>query len=509
MALESGTKLGHYEITDQIGKGGMGEVYRARDTKLGREVAIKVLPSEFSQDAERLTRLEREARLLASLNHPNIASIHGLEQSDDTRLLVLELVEGDTLADRLKRGAIPVEESLKLALQIAEAVEAAHEKGVIHRDLKPANIKITPEGRVKVLDFGLAKAFTGDQADVNLSNSPTLSMQATEAGIVLGTAAYMSPEQAEGETADSRSDVWSFGVILFEMLTGRQTFDGKSVARVLAAVLNSEPHWTSLPSNLHPRVRALLDRLLEKDRKDRLSSISDARVEIQRILADPLGVVVHLETGSSARQSSWRWAAAAILVGALAGLGGWFLKPAPLVQRLVSRSDYELPEGVAFKNSGSTYDRSMNWTHVWSQAPRATSRTRSSRRIASGSVSGGGTARSSDSPSAEGRRSRSLQDLWVIHTASAGVRTRGYCSSRTVTSTAWRPTAGLRNSSSKPRTENSSLNLTVCPTGESCTRPPRATIGIRLGSSCNRSTRRANGMSSGTAWTPDMSRPDI
>ena len=237
MALESGTRLSHYEITDQIGKGGMGEVYRARDTKLGREVAIKVLPAEFSQDSERLTRLEREARMLAALNHPKIAAIHGLKESNDTRFLVLELVEGDTLAEGLQRGPIPVEDALKLALQIAEALEAAHEKGVIHRDLKPANIKITPEGRVKVLDFGLARALVGEQADVNLSNSPTLSMQATQAGVILGTAAYMSPEQASGEVADHRADVWAFGVVLFEMLTGRQVFTGKTASHVTGAVL--------------------------------------------------------------------------------------------------------------------------------------------------------------------------------------------------------------------------------------------------------------------------------
>jgi eukaryotic-like serine/threonine-protein kinase len=214
-----GRILGNFEITAQIGKGGMGEVYQAKDRKLGRDVAIKVLPEEFSKDIDRIGRFQREAKVLASLNHPNIAAIYWLEESGGIQFLVLELVEGETLADQLKRGPIPVEESLKLALQIAEALEAAHEKGVIHRDLKPANIKVTPDGKVKVLDFGLAKAFAGEQAELNLSNSPTLSNMATQQGVILGTAAYMSPEQARGKPIDKRADIWAFGVVLFEMLT--------------------------------------------------------------------------------------------------------------------------------------------------------------------------------------------------------------------------------------------------------------------------------------------------
>jgi serine/threonine-protein kinase len=222
-----GKTLGHYEITSQLGKGGMGEVFQAKDQKLGRDVAIKVLPDEFAKDTDRIARFQREAKLLASLNHPNIAAIYGLEESEGTNFLVLELVEGDTLADRIKAGPVPVEEALKLALQIAEALEAAHEKGVIHRDLKPANIKVTPDGKVKILDFGLAKAFAGEQADLNLSNSPTLtysptlSEMATQQGVILGTAAYMSPEQARGKSVDKRADIWAFGCVLFEMLTGR------------------------------------------------------------------------------------------------------------------------------------------------------------------------------------------------------------------------------------------------------------------------------------------------
>ncbi len=273
--MESGTKLLHYEISTLLGKGGMGEVWRAKDTKLGREVAIKTLPEEFARDADRLARFERKAKLLASLNHPNIAAIHGFEEDNGTHFLVLELVEGDTLADRVKRGAVPVEESLKLALQIAEALEAAHEKGVIHRDLKPANIKVTPDDKVKVLDFGLAKAFEGEAVDANLSQSPTLSMAATQQGIILGTAAYMSPEQASGSPTDKRADIWSFGVVLFEMLTGRQMFTGKTVSHILADVLRAEPEWSSLPANLHPRLRMLLERCLEKEAKDRCCTSSE------------------------------------------------------------------------------------------------------------------------------------------------------------------------------------------------------------------------------------------
>ena len=346
-----GKTLGHYEITDKLGQGGMGSVWLAQDSKLGRQVAIKTLPEEFAQDEERLARFECEAKLLASLNHPNIATIHGLEEHEGTRFLVLELVEGDTLADRLKRGAIPVEESLKLALQIAEALEAAHEKGVIHRDLKPANIKVTPDGKIKVLDFGLAKAFAGDGSDVNLSQSPTLSMAATQKGIILGTAAYMSPEQASGETTDKRSDIWSFGVVLFEMLTGRQTFDGKTVSHVLADVLRAEPAWNSLPPDLHPRLRLLLERCLEKEAKDRLSGISDARVDIQRVLDDPAGELVQ-PGGKLARlptQSKLPWVANFVLGALIAGVAVWTLRPAP-EPGVVGRFAWDLPETQILEN---------------------------------------------------------------------------------------------------------------------------------------------------------------
>jgi serine/threonine-protein kinase len=329
-----GTRLAHYEVTSHLGTGGMGEVYRATDSKLGRSVAIKLLPEAFSRDADRAARFEREARVLASLNHPNIAAIYGLEESETKRFLVMELVEGDTLADRLQRGPIPVEESLKLALQIARALESAHEKGVIHRDIKPANIKVTADGKVKVLDFGLAKAFTPSEQDINLSNSPTMSMTsmaATQQGIIMGTAGYMSPEQASGESADKRADIWAFGVVLFEMLSGRRMFAGKTVAHILADILKAEPDWNSLPANLHPRLRLLLERCLEKEPQDRYHDIADARVDIERVLSDPQGVFVRPETvGTTARAgiSPFVWiitAAVAVMAGAL----GWFLHPQP------------------------------------------------------------------------------------------------------------------------------------------------------------------------------------
>src|SRR5713226_1216548 len=224
MALTSGTRLGPYEILSAIGGGGMGEVYQAHDTKLGRDVAIKVLPEAFAHDADRLSRFQREAKMLASLNHPNIATIHGLEQSGDTSYLVMELVSGETLAERVKAGPLGIEEALKIAVQIAEALEAAHEKGIIHRDLKPANVKVTPEGKLKVLDFGLAKAFAGDTAK-DLSHAVTLTAMGTEEGRILGTPAYMSPEQARGKSVDKRTDIWAFGCVLYELLTGKAAFD--------------------------------------------------------------------------------------------------------------------------------------------------------------------------------------------------------------------------------------------------------------------------------------------
>jgi serine/threonine protein kinase len=327
-----GKTLGHYEIAAPLGRGGMGEVYQAKDRKLGRDVAIKVLPEEFAGDADRVARFEREAKLLASLNHPNIAAIYGLEESDGTDFLVLELVEGETLADRLKGGPIPVEEALKLALQIADALEAAHDKGVIHRDLKPANIKVTPDGKAKVLDFGLAKAYAGDREEVNLSNSPTLTLSdaATQQGVILGTAAYMPPEQARGKAVDKRADIWSFGCVLYEMLTGRVAFQGEDASEILASVIKGDVRLDLLPINLHPRVREAVIRCLQRDLNRRYSSITDARYEIEQAQADPKGLLVQPFTaGKSKTRGRLRvWVAVAIVLTAIiAGVAVWNLKP--------------------------------------------------------------------------------------------------------------------------------------------------------------------------------------
>jgi Tol biopolymer transport system component len=288
MPISTGTRLGSYELLAQIGAGGMGEVYKAHDTKLGRDVAIKILPEAFAHDPERLSRFQREAKMLASLNHPNIATIHELEQSNGTSYLVMELVSGETLAERVKReGPVPIEEALKIAVQIAEALEAAHEKGIIHRDLKPANVKVTPEGKVKVLDFGLAKAFAGEEFSNDPSNSPTVSRAATMQGVILGTAGYMSPEQARGKAVDKRTDIWAFGCVLYELLTGKQTFQGEDITEILAAVVKSEPDWTALPASISSSIRVLLQRCLRKDRRQRISDASDVRIEIEDAIAAP------------------------------------------------------------------------------------------------------------------------------------------------------------------------------------------------------------------------------
>ncbi len=285
MGIAAGSKLGQYEIRGELGAGGMGEVYRARDPRLGREVALKVLPEAFAADAQRLGRLEREAKVLASLNHPNIGSIYGFEDSSGVHALVMELVEGPTLAERIAQGKIPVDEALPIAKQIAEGLEYAHERGVVHRDLKPANVKITPDSAVKILDFGLARALEGDPAALDISTSPTLSRMATQAGMILGTAAYMSPEQAKGKTVDRRTDIWGFGCVFFEMLSGKKPFDGETVTDVLAAVVRGEPEWELLPANTPPSVRNLLQRCLKKEVKQRLQAIGDARIVIEETIS--------------------------------------------------------------------------------------------------------------------------------------------------------------------------------------------------------------------------------
>ena len=354
--LTIGQTLAHYKIKSQLGKGGMGEVYRAHDGKLGRDVAIKTLPPEFARDPDRVARFNREAKVLASLNHPNIAAIYGLEESGGTNFLVLELAEGQTLADRIKAGPIPIEESLKLALQIAEALEAAHEKGVIHRDLKPANIKVSPEGKVKVLDFGLAKAYAGEAAEVNLSNSPTLSDIATQQGIILGTAAYMSPEQARGKPVDRRTDIWAFGCVLFEMLTGQAAFQGEDVTEVLASVVKGGANLDLLPANLHPRAREVISRCLQKDLRRRYQGIADASYEIEQALANPGGILAQ-PVNSTASKRKLRlglpWVAAIILLTTiLSGMMVWKFKPPEL--RGATRFEYSLPEGQQFTNTAGT-----------------------------------------------------------------------------------------------------------------------------------------------------------
>jgi len=287
MPLAIGARLGGYEIVSPLGTGGMGEVYRARDTKLNRDVALKVLPEAFTLDPDRLARFKREAQVLAALNHPHIGAIYGLEESGAVQALVLELVDGPTLADRLQRGALRVEEALPLACQMAEALETAHEQGIVHRDLKPANIKVTADNKVKVLDFGLAKAIEKSPASETVANSPTLSVLATQAGVIMGTAAYMSPEQAKGVETDRRSDIFSFGVVLYEMLTARQPFHGETAAEIMASVLIRDADLDALPANLHPRIRELITRCLDKQPKKRWQAMGDLRLELESLIANP------------------------------------------------------------------------------------------------------------------------------------------------------------------------------------------------------------------------------
>jgi len=287
MALTTGTKLGPYEVVAPLGAGGMGEVYRARDTKLGRDVALKLLPPLFTADADRVARFEREARLLASLNHPHIGAIYGFEDAGDMPALVLELVEGDTLYDRVRRGPLPLSDALAFAQQIADALDAAHRAAIIHRDLKPSNIKITPDGVVKVLDFGLAKALAAEGSGLDLSKSATMTADRTIVGAVLGTAAYMSPEQARGLPIDKRTDIWAFGCVLFDMLTGTSAFGRETVTDTIAAVVGAEPEWKALPADTPDSIRRLLMRCLQKDARRRLHDIADARIELEDTMATP------------------------------------------------------------------------------------------------------------------------------------------------------------------------------------------------------------------------------
>jgi serine/threonine protein kinase/Tol biopolymer transport system component len=344
----AGQRLGVYQIVDLLGVGGMGEVYRARDTKLGRDVAVKVLPRLFSADPERLTRFEREARLLASLNHPHIAAIYGFEETAGVHALVLELVEGPTLAERLRRGPLPLAEAVRIARQIADALEAAHERGVVHRDLKPQNIKVKPDGTVKVLDFGLAKATMAAANDSDGSPESTAPLDGTREGVILGTTGYMSPEQSRGQPLDKRTDIWAFGCVFYEMLTGRLLFAGETISDTLAAVLKQEPDWQALPADTPQGIRSLLRRCLKKDPVDRLHDIADARIEIQEAIAEPAAIT---PTGP-ARRAAARWtrlipwvvAAGAVAMTLMVVLQGTRRTGSPASS--VTRLDLDLPAGV-------------------------------------------------------------------------------------------------------------------------------------------------------------------
>ena len=329
-----GKTLGHYEILEPLGAGGMGEVYRARDTKLERDVAIKVLPEGLADDPDRLARLEREAKLLAALNHPHIATIHSLEEQEGSRFLVLELIKGKSLEEHLAAGPLGFDKALEVCKQIAAALEAAHGEGIIHRDLKPANVLITPDGRAKVLDFGLAKSFESTETDADLTRSPTVNVAATQTGVILGTAPYMSPEQVRGTVLDTRTDIWSFGCVLYEVLTGERAFGRETIADTLAAVIEAEPDWDRLPLDTPRALWALIERCVRKDRDRRLRDIGDARIEIEDALsgasmsmpasADGTVVPGAEPSGAMGRQIPLAWAAmAVVVVAAAASLAGW------------------------------------------------------------------------------------------------------------------------------------------------------------------------------------------
>ncbi len=334
-----GKTLSHYKVIEKIGSGGFGDVYRAEDTTLKREVAIKVLPEQFTEDPQRLARFEREAQILAQLNHPNIAAIYGLEEADGVRFLALELVPGETLAERVAKGPVPVKEALEVCRQIAEGVEAAHEKGVIHRDLKPANVKVTPEGKVKILDFGLAKAFEEEIPAADISQSPTLTEEMTRAGVILGTAAYMSPEQARGKPVDKRADLFAFGCVLYELLTGKRAFGGETVTDVLAKVLEAEPDWNALPRVLPSTIRFLMSRCLQKDPGRRLQHIDGARILIDEALTgDTMASEIGL--GGAIQPPLWKRAipwGMAVVLAVTTGLVVWSLTR-PATQLLAPQS---------------------------------------------------------------------------------------------------------------------------------------------------------------------------
>ena len=365
MALSVGDRFGPYEVVGALGAGGMGQVYRAHDSRLGRDVALKILSDLVARDPERIARFEREARALASLSHPNIAGIHGLEDSGGVQALVLELVEGPTLADRLVHGPMPVDEALAVARQIADALEAAHDVGIIHRDLKPANIKLRPDGTVKVLDFGLAKAIAaahdgrsdgpGRIGSAGISHSPTITgpIGVTGVGVLLGTAAYMPPEQARGKPVDKRADIWAFGCVLFEMLTGKRCFDRRSVSLILAEVIKSEPDWKALPAAVSPAVRSTLKQCLQKDPKTRARDIGDVRLALDGAFSSP---ATHVHDRPSLIRRPWARIAVTGVVGiALGAIGAavtmWGPRPGPVTTPPVNRFTITLPAGSRFREN--------------------------------------------------------------------------------------------------------------------------------------------------------------
>jgi eukaryotic-like serine/threonine-protein kinase len=367
MSLIPGTRLGPYEILAAIGAGGMGEVYRAKDAKLNRDVALKILPAAFTSDADRLARFRREAQVLASLNHPHIAAIYGFEDSGATHALVMELVEGEDLSAHISRGAMPLAECLPIAKQIADALEAAHEKGIIHRDLKPANIKVRADGTVKVLDFGLAKAMDpAGASSADAINSPTRTGRATQMGMIIGTAAYMAPEQARGKVVDRRTDIWAFGVVLYEMLTGARPFRGDDITDVLAAVVRAEPEWTLLPSDVSPTLLAFLRRCLQKDSKQRIGDIHDVRLALDGAFDPPAPGAVPVVAAAPPRPW-WRRvlpiAATVIVASAVTGGAMWLgrsKEPARVVSRFVipfgenQQRNLRYSQGLAISPDGTS-----------------------------------------------------------------------------------------------------------------------------------------------------------
>jgi eukaryotic-like serine/threonine-protein kinase len=362
LSVAIGTRLGSYEVTALLGKGGMGEVYRARDTKLNRDVAIKVLPDAVAGDPERLARFDREAQVVASLNHANIAGIYELADAGYSRCLVLEYVDGETLAERISRGPIPVLETLEIVKQIAEALEAAHEKGITHRDLKPANIKISSSGKVKVLDFGLAKILDTAATDINSTNSPTISVVHTAGGVILGTAGYMSPEQARGKAIDKRTDIWAFGCVLFEMLTGRQTFEGETISDSVARILEREPDWQLLPGNTPVRVRELLRRCLQKDARRRAHEIADVRIEIEELISNPSLRAANADTSVISRSLFRRQVLALSLVIGVV-LAGVFSLILLIRYRTTNRSEPQLSGHASILLGSERFGYTSGYAH--------------------------------------------------------------------------------------------------------------------------------------------------